>query len=340
MTVMQRGLNDSINMANTPRVLALKGKVDVDSLLNNETGAVIWADQMDAVREFSVGGSAAQIALPAMQYHQQRVEAKTGVQGVGMGLDANSLQGQSATGAGIAERAAMGQTELIARTLAEGGMKQMFRLIDTLVRQHPDSNSMMQVNGEFVEIDPRSWTADTDVTVNVGLGTNRADEKAAAMASLVQMQMNLLQTMGPQGPLVGLTELRAGIAEMYRMQGIYDMGAFLKPFGQQEAAMMAQQAAQAAQGQQQASDPNAAFIQVETMKAQNRQQEAVAKHQLDMQKAQAQYEQDNARMRMEDDRKRDEMAQKRTLEAAKLQGDYGLKVNEQAIKAEQAAPRY
>jgi len=325
-TAMQRGVIDSVNMANTPRVVALKGEVDVDSLLNNETGGIIWADRLDAVREFSIGNGAS-MALPAMQYHQQRLEAKTGVQGVGMGLDANALQNQSATSANIAERAAMGQTELIARTLAEGGMKTLFKLIDALVRQHPDQNTMMQVSGEFVEVDPRSWNADTDVTVNVGLGTNRTEERTAAMASMVQMQMNLIQTMGPTNPLVGLPQLRAGIAELYRMQGIYDASKFIKPFTDEQAQMLAQQAAQ--QPPQQGGGTEQAFLQAEQMKAQQRAQTDAGKLQLEAQK-----------LRMNDDLKRDEMAQKLSLEAAKIQGQHGLQVNEQAIRAAQAAPRY
>jgi len=325
-TAMQRGVIDSINMANTPRVVAQKDAVDVDSLLNNETGGIIWADRIDAVREFTIGNGAT-LALPAMQYHQQRLEAKTGVQGIGMGLDADALQGQSATGASIAERAAMGQTELIARTLAEGGMKTLVKLIDALVRQHPDQNTMMQVSGEFVEVDPRSWTADADVTVNVGLGTNRREERTAAMGSMVQMQMNIIQTMGPDNPLVGLPQLRAGIAEFYRMQGIYDASKFVRPFTDEQAQMLAQQKAQ--QPPQEGSDPNAAFLQAEQMKVQQRMQADQGKLQLDAQK-----------LRMTDDRERDKMAQELALKTAEIQGKHGLQVNEQAIKAAQMAPRY
>lgn len=325
-TAMTRGVIDSINMANTPRVVAVKDQVDVDSLLNNETGGIIWADRLDAVREFSIGNGAT-MALPALQYHQQRLEAKTGVQGVGMGLDADALQNQSATSAGIAERAAMGQTELIARTLAEGGMKRLMMLIDALVRQHPDKNEVMQVSGEFVAVDPRSWSAETDVMVNVGLGTNRTEERTVAMNSMVQMLMSMVTTLGPNNPLVGLAELRAAIADLYRMQGIYDSSKYIKPFSREQEQAMQQQAAQ--QPQQQGSDPNAAFVQVEGMKVQQKAQSDMGKLQLEDKKAM-----------MEDDRKRDEMTQKRILDAAQLFADHGVKVNEQAIVAEQAAPRY
>lgn len=325
-TAMTRGVIDSINMANTPRVVAVKDQVDVDSLLNNETGGIIWADRLDSVREFSIGNGAT-MALPALQYHQQRLEAKTGVQGVGMGLDADALQNQSATSAGIAERAAMGQTELIARTLAEGGMKRLMKLIDALVRQHPDKNEVMQVSGEFVAVDPRSWSADVDVMVNVGLGTNRTEERTVAMNNMVQTLMSMFSTLGPGNPLVGMAEIRAAIADLYRMQGVYDSTKYLKPFSREQEKMMQRQAQQ--QPQQQQSDPNQAFMQVEGMKVQQKAQADMGKLQLDQWKA-----------REEADRKRDEMNQKRILEAAKLQGEYGLKVNEQAIKAEQAAPRF
>ena len=83
-----------------------------------------------------------------------------------------------------------------------------------------------------------------------------------------------------------------------------------------------QQQAQAQQGQ--AADPNAAFLQAEQMKAQAKMQSDMAKLQLDTQKAAA-----------EDDLKRDQMAQDLLVDAAKVYGDYGTKVDIARIQAEQ-----
>ena len=83
-----------------------------------------------------------------------------------------------------------------------------------------------------------------------------------------------------------------------------------------------QQEAQAQQGE--AQDPNAAFLQAEQMKAQAKMQSDMAKLQLDTQKAAA-----------EDDLKRDQMAQDLLVDAAKVYGDYGTKVDIARIQAEQ-----
>jgi copper oxidase (laccase) domain-containing protein len=90
--------------------------------------------------------------------------------------------------------------------------------------------------------------------------------------------------------------------------------------------MQAAQAAQAQQGQQQPSDPNAAFLQAEQMKVSARVMADQQKAQMDYQKA-----------LMQDDRERDKMVQDLAIEAAKILANSGIRLNEQAIKAEQAA---
>ena len=87
-----------------------------------------------------------------------------------------------------------------------------------------------------------------------------------------------------------------------------------------------QQQAQAAQGQ--ASDPNAAFLQAEQMKAQTKIQTDMAKLQLDAQKAAS-----------EDDLKRDRMAQDLLVDAAKIYGQYGTAVDVARVQAEQDKAR-
>ena len=64
-----------------------------------------------------------------------------------MGLDADVLQSQTAAGVNAAVQAANQVSELMARTLAEGGMKQLFTKIIKLARQHPNPDEMMRIDG-------------------------------------------------------------------------------------------------------------------------------------------------------------------------------------------------
>lgn len=59
---------------------------------------------------------------------------------------------------------------------------------------------MMRLNNNFQRINPTSWTADMDITVNVGLGTGREDERRAALMQAMQMQQTICKQWGRKIP--------------------------------------------------------------------------------------------------------------------------------------------
>jgi hypothetical protein len=329
-TSLLRGLLDGLAMANNPRVMAVQNLVNMDDLLNNEIGGVVRVKDINALREFSIGGGAS-AALPALQFYDESIRAKTGVTGAAMGMDADALQSQTAAGVNAAVQAASAVSELIARNLAEGGMRQMFRLIAQIARANPNPNEMMRLDGQFVPVDPRSWTNDLDLVTNVGLGNNRREDRIAALQMTMQTQMQIWQAYGPQNGIVTMTGIRNTLADILGMAGIHNADRYYNPMNPQTEQMLMMQAAQAAQAQQgqaQPSDPNAAFLQAEQMKMSARVQADMAKTQLDAEK-----------MRMDDDLERDRMAQDLAIKAAELLAKTGVQLDLNAIKREQQMPR-
>ena len=326
-TSLLRGLIDNMYMVNNPRIEVVDGQVNMADVLNNEIGGIIRTKAPGMIREITVGGMATAI-LPVIGYYDEVIRGKTGVSGSGMGLDADMLQSQTAQGVNAAVQAANQVSELIARYLAEGGMKQLFKIIVKLARQNPNPDEMVRVNGEFRAVDPRSWTADADLIVNVGLGTNRHDEKAMVLRETLQTQMGIWQAYGPTNGIVTMTGIRNTLADILALSGVHNADRHYNPMNEQTEQQLMQQAAQAQQGQAQASDPNAAFLQAEQMKVSARVQADMAKAQLDAQKA-----------AMEDDRERDRMAQDLAIKVAELLAKTGVQINTAALKAEQAAPR-
>ena len=328
-TSLLRGLLDGLAMANNPRVMAVQNLVNMDDLLNNEIGGVVRVKDINALREFSIG-NAASAALPALQFYDEAVRAKTGVTGAAMGMDADALQSQTAAGVNAAVQAASAVSELIARNLAEGGMRQMFRLIAQIARANPNPNEMMRLDGQFVPVDPRSWTNDLDLVTNVGLGNNRREDRIAALQMTMQTQMQIWQAYGPQNGIVSMTGIRNTLADILGMAGIHNSDRYYNPMNPQIEQQLMAMAAQAAQGQQQQqpSDPNAAFLQAEQMKMSARVQADMAKTQLDAEK-----------MRMDDDLERDRMAQDLAIKAAELLAKTGVQLDLNAIKREQQMPR-
>ena len=328
-TSLLRGLLDGLAMANNPRVMAVQNLVNMDDLLNNEIGGVVRVKDINALREFSIG-NAATAALPALQFYDEAIRAKTGVTGAAMGMDADALQSQTAAGVNAAVQAASAVSELIARNLAEGGMRQMFRLIAQIARANPNPNEMMRLDGQFVPVDPRSWTNDLDLVTNVGLGNNRREDRIAALQMTMQTQMQIWQAYGPTNGIVSMTGIRNTLADILGMAGIHNADRYYNPMNPQIEQQLMAMAAQAAQGQQQQqpSDPNAAFLQAEQMKMSARVQADMAKTQLDAEK-----------MRMDDDLERDRMAQDLAIKAAELLAKTGVQLDLNAIKREQQMPR-
>jgi len=321
-TSIIRGVLDNVAMTNNPRIGIVDGAVNIDDVLNNEIGAVVRMRQAGAVQDLAVPFTAGQ-TLSALQYMDGLVEQKTGVtQNVALNPDA--MQSTTAAGVQATVDAAAAQVEVMVRNLSEG-MRRMFGLLLRLHVKHTDEEQLMRMNGQFVPVDPRVWNADMDVQVNVGLGTGREQEKAAALQGVLQIQQQVYQNYGPMNGLVSLTNIRNTLADVLAASGVRNAERYFAPITpeieQQMLMLQQQQQAQMAQGQP---DPNAAFLQAEQIKAQAKMQSDAMKMQLDAQKAAA-----------EDDRKRDQMAQDLLVDAAKIYGQYGTNVDVARIKAEQ-----
>lgn len=325
-TSVMRGILDNVAMVNNPRLGVLEGQVELDDVMNNEIGAVIRMKNPNALMPIATPFAAAQ-TLVALQYMDEMSEAKTGVSRASMGLDADALQNTTATAANLAAQGGSAQIEVMARNLAEGGMRRLFSLMLGLIVKHADAPQFARINGEFTSVDPRVWDTGMDLGVNIGLGTGREQERAAAYREVLGLQMQVYSQYGPQNGVVSLTNIRNTVTDMMASSGIRNSERYFKPITPEYEQQLAQQAAQAAQGQP-GGDPNAAFLQAEQMKAQTRAQTDMMRVQLDAQKAV-----------MEDDRKRDEMFQNMQLKNAELQGKFGLQANEQVIRAEQERQR-
>ena len=321
-TSIIRGVLDNVAMTNNPRIGIVDGAVNIDDVLNNEIGAIVRMRQAGAIQDLAVPFTAGQ-TLNALQYMDALVEQKTGVtQNVALNPDA--MQSTTAAGVQATVDAAAAQVEVMVRNLSEG-MRRMFGLLLRLHVKHTDEEQLMRMNGQFVPVDPRVWNADMDVQVNVGLGTGREMEKAAALQGILQIQQQVYQNYGPMNGLVSMTNIRNTLADVLAASGVRNAERYFAPITpeieQQMLMMQQQQQQQMAQGQP---DPNAAFLQAEQIKAQAKMNTDMMKMQLDAQKAAA-----------EDDRKRDQMAQDLLVDAAKVYGQYGTQVDVARIKAEQ-----
>ena len=216
----------------------------------------------------------------------------------------------------------------MARNIAEGGMKRLFKLMLHLLVEHSCEDTLMRLHGDFVPVDPRSWNTDMDLSCNVGLGTGREETRTMALNQALQMQMQIWSTYGQGNGLVTMTGIRNTLGDMLAIAGIKNVDRYFNPMTPEMEQQLMQQKQQEAQENPQLSDAEA-IVQAEQYKADKKAEMDMLKAQIDAQKAIA-----------VDDRERDKMDQDLLTDAAKILGEYGTKVDVETIKGQQKEPRY
>jgi hypothetical protein len=326
-TAMLRGMMDNVALTNSPRQGYVQGQVNVDDLMNNEIGGLVRLKSPQALVDIATPFVAGQV-LTAMQYMDDAIEAKTGVTRASMGLDPDALQNTSATAARLQAQQGSAQIEVMARNIAEGGMKRLFRLMLNLLVENSCEETMMRLHGQFQPIDPRVWNIDMDMTVNVGVGTGQEGERHTALSQALQLQMQIWQTYGVSNGMVSMTGIRNTLGDMLALQGVRNVDRYFNPMTPEVEQQLIQQQQQMAQQNPQLSDGEA-LVQAEQYKADKKAEMDMLRAQIDAQKALA-----------IDDRERDKLDQELLIKAAEILGRYGQSVDTAKIKQAQAEPRY
>jgi len=321
-STITRQMLDNLYLTNNYRVGAVEGQVNLDDLLTSTAGGVVRIKNPNALVPMTVQSSAAQ-SFPMLEYLDSIQAKRTGISEASQGLDPNILQNVTATAVAAMSSAAGGKIELIARIFADTGVSSLMKGILQLVCKYQQKERIIKVNNNFVPMDPREWSTEYNVTVNVGLGTGSKGEQLSVMQMVLDKQEQMLTQYGLSNPLVTLKQYRDTLAKFVNMAGFKDESGFLNDITQEQSDQLAQQ-----QAQQPQTDPNteAAKIlaQVEQEKAQMQMQQKMAqlelekqelelkvqKEMLELQQKQAQFEADMAMKEME-------LAQKTANDASK-----------------------
>jgi len=327
-----RATLDSLAQSVDPATMVMEDFVEMKDLLNTERNRVIRMRAPDAVKEFRhtfVGND----TLPVMEFFDGRVEKRTGQSKASQGLDADVLQ--STTKAAVAATLTKAQERIsgIAFVFASGGMRQIFRgLLKTIV-ENQDRERIIRLRNEYIPIDPRSWNADMDVIVNVGLGAGLVEDKMNLLAAVAAKQEQMMAMFGGPSPIVTLAHYRHTLARMVELGGWRNASEFygeVTPEVEQQIAQQMQQMQQAAQGGGGDQAAAAAYAQAEQTKAQLTQM----KNQAEAQMKQQELALETERLRLEDDRERDKQASDFVLAKMKLDAEIGSATNIEMIKAD------
>lgn len=295
-TEMTRAVVNNVTLANNPRKTVLLDSAgaplaNIDDVLDGRPGVLVRQSREGAlgtdITPF-VGGQ----ALGVMEYFDQMGEKRTGVSKMQQGVDPNALRtDRTAYEAGQLNNAAKARIKLIARILAETVVKPIFRGTLRLLTSGGMDPLTFRLGKEFVKLDPNEWRDSYDMSANVGLGTGDTEKQIAALKTISQMQMGLVQS--PLGEMfVKPEQMFKTMEKTIKLMGFKNVSDFMTNPGPQ---------AQLPKPPPPAPDPK---IQVEQMRLQAEQQ-----------RFQAESQQEYAKAQLEDQRKQRELAAQNELQS-------------------------
>ena len=305
-----RNTLDSLAQSIHPRTAVVEGQVNMDDVMNNETGAVVRMRAPGMVAPLItpfVGNE----AFTMLGYMDQVKEDRTGMSKAAMGLNADALQ--SSTKAAVAATVSASQMRLELTTrLLSAGMKKLFKNVLMLIVAHQDKPRMIRLRNQWVAIDPRAWDANMDVTINVALGNGDTDQKMAMLQMISGIQKDALMQMGPQNPLVSPAQFSNTLRKMVELAGFKDSSMFFNAVPADYAPPQPDQ--------KPTPEEILANVQAQSIQA-------------DIQKKAAELELDREKMMRSDDFDRDKLESDTMLRAYEMQLKYGTQVDVASIKA-------
>jgi hypothetical protein len=324
-TTLMRQYLDSVYSSTLPRIAAVEGAVNLDDLLDAQAGGVIRVRQPGMIQPLA-GASVGSEIRPLMDYLDTVKEQRTGMSRASQGLDANSLQSSTASAVSATVRGAQVKLESYARTMAETGVKTLFKGILHLVLKFDTNEKMLRLNNSFVPINPAEWKSQFDTIVQVGLGTTDDETKIAFLTQIAAKQEQILMQLGADNPLVSAPQYVNTLRSIAEIGGFKDADQFFNP-PQVVAQTLAMQKQQAAQQQPQQDPALVAAQQKAQMDMQIAQQKAEAEIALKRERMQAELELEREKMIMEMDMRRQELEAEAQLRVAKAVTDAEISTN-------------
>jgi len=293
-TITRQSL-DNLYLTNNNRVGAVDGQVNLDDLLNATPGGIVRLKSANALVPLQVQSTFGQ-AMPMLQYMDEVQTKRTGVNDAQQGLDPDVLSNVTAAAVAAMVKSNSGKLELIARIFAETGVKSLFKGILHLLGKYQDKPKIVRMRGKYVQFDPRTWSNEYDVSVNVGLGSGDRDQKLTMLQMVLAKQEQIIQAYGPSNPLVSIGQYRNTLAKFIEAAGFKDASAFMNEITPEQDQQLSQPQPPAPDAQAEVAQM---LAQVEREKTQAKAQIESAKLDLERQTLEAEFTRKGIEMQMQ-----------------------------------------
>ncbi len=337
-TAVREMLNE-MYYANNQRY-GLSNKANLDDFLTNRPGGGVRVDTdgpdvAGHIAEIRTQGGVGAVVMNVLQYMDEVGRNRTGANNM-TALDPQALH-QTWGGANLMLGERQKRLLLIARTIAETGMRGWAKKLLQIVVNNQDFERTVQLRGKWVRVRPDRWNASMNVRTQVGLGHGTKTQKMMTLDHIMQTQEKVVSVQGGlNGPFVGAEEIANSLRELTNAGGWSDSNIFFntdvdqlpppEPKGPDAAMILAQAEQTKAQADLMKAENDRLKLQLEAVNDQ-------ANLQLEARQSEAKFLTDAAG-RTEDQRQHDEKLAYQYTELAAKTGVAQDKILADAEKAE------
>lgn len=170
-----------------------------------------------------------QYARSMLQEVENRRTKRTGISDAGAGLSADMLKGQTVEGAQAIVSAPQKRADFYARAFVNRAMLPLFKEIYRQAIENATAERMIEMRGDLVPVDPRSWKIDARLSVELNTGTSMQPEIIQASQMAIGMATQVYQALGPKAPAyIGDAEISNMLDDFYSALGVGDVRRYVK----------------------------------------------------------------------------------------------------------------
>lgn len=225
-TILTRSILDHATITNNPRYMVVKGGLtNPKELIDNRVGGLVNVTRPDAVTPMQQA-SLNPFIFQTLQLLDEDKEQFTGTSKLSQGLNKDAVSKQNSA-AMVEQLATMSQQrqKIIARNFANQFIKPLFHEVYRLCVENEDYNKIVELSGDFVEINPSQWEDKRDVTIELKLGyqeQERESQKYLQLHGLFSQDPNL-------NPMYQMPNRYALMKQALEHQGIKNVEEYLTP---------------------------------------------------------------------------------------------------------------
>ncbi len=221
-TVLTRSILDHAVITTNPRYMVLKGGLtNPKELIDNRVGGIVNVTRPDSVSPM-MQAPLNPFIFQTINMLSDNAEETTGISSLSQGLNKDAVSKQNSA-AMVEQLATMSQQrqKIIARNFANQFLKPLYQAIYQLVIENEDQEKIVEIGGEFIDINPSDWADKRDVTVQLHLGYGEQEaeaQKYMGMHQIFQSDPSLQKMYTPQNQY----QLMSQVMEMTGIKNVAD----------------------------------------------------------------------------------------------------------------------